>query len=70
MFRERSAGHSSPKSRARLLGGQTCDACSFFFFSGKNIKTGSFEYYGEKTITSGNYNSASLVSVHCYLKST
>ena len=69
MFRKRSAGHSSPMSRARLLGRQTCDACSFFF-PGKNIKTGSFEYYGEKTITSDNYNSGSLVSVHCYLKST
>ena len=38
MFRERSAGHSSPKSRARLLGGQTCDACSFFFFLEKTLK--------------------------------
>ena len=64
LFRKGPPGHSSPASRARLQGGQTCDACpDFFFYGKKNIKKGSFDHYREKTITSGNYDSVSLVSV-------
>ena len=48
VFRKGSAGHSTPTSRARLQGRQTWDACSDFFLNGKNIKTGSFDHYGEK----------------------